>query len=145
MEETGIRPGGRSPRWIRYATLIIMIAALTGMFWVSVGQHRAELLRRRALHPAMVTQTTPSESAAPTDAAPLDWQSPEVETPLHEPSKSENAGSRNTRRNPNQQADATQAPYDSAPPDWQSPQVEAPLHVPPQPDSPAQRAENPRS
>ncbi|WP_355662400.1 arginine/agmatine antiporter [Halomonas salifodinae] len=40
-------PGGRSPVWIRYLTLVVTIAALAALFWVSVGKHEELNLRPR--------------------------------------------------------------------------------------------------
>ena len=89
IEESGVKPGGISPRWVRYITIVIMISALAGMFWVSVGRHRAEKLHHRALHPEMITQMTNQKPLSSTDAAPLDWQPPETETPLNETPESQ--------------------------------------------------------
>ncbi|MBE0632238.1 MAG: arginine/agmatine antiporter, partial [Burkholderia vietnamiensis] len=48
IEETHVHPGGRSPRWVRYFALGVTIVALAATFWISVGQHEADLLHARS-------------------------------------------------------------------------------------------------
>lgn len=47
MEAQHSRPGGVSPRWVRYFTLAVTIVALAGMFWLSVGRHDDLQIRGR--------------------------------------------------------------------------------------------------
>lgn len=43
IRETHVKPGGCCvPRWVRYMTLTIMIAALIAMFWVSVSDYSSK-------------------------------------------------------------------------------------------------------
>lgn len=51
VEDGTVHTGGPAPRWIRYATLGITIAALVLMFWESVGKREAESLHTRSPSP----------------------------------------------------------------------------------------------
>lgn len=44
MKEEHIKPGGRAAKWIRWLTLVITIAALIAMFWVSINNYKTQQL-----------------------------------------------------------------------------------------------------
>lgn len=47
IKEQHIKPGGCCvPRWVRYLTLGVTIAALIAMFWVSVGDYRSHKINQ---------------------------------------------------------------------------------------------------
>lgn len=54
IEEKHIHPGGISPQWVRYAALIITIAALAATFWMTMGRHEGLFLHRRATLPGLL-------------------------------------------------------------------------------------------
>lgn len=54
VEDGTFHTGGSSPRWVRYATLVIIILALGLTFWESLGKREIERLLTRA--PAPVSQ-----------------------------------------------------------------------------------------
>ena len=51
VEDGTVHTGGPAPRWIRYATLGITIAALVLMFWESVGKRTPDSLHTRSPAP----------------------------------------------------------------------------------------------
>lgn len=56
IEEKHIHPGGLSPRWVRYITLTIVIAALAATFWFTIGRNELPGLLRRAPIPGVLHQ-----------------------------------------------------------------------------------------
>lgn len=56
IEEQHIRPGGCVPCWVRHLTLIVTIAALAAMFWVSVGRYDKGDLRTRGSYHRIVQE-----------------------------------------------------------------------------------------
>ncbi|MQT12642.1 arginine/agmatine antiporter [Segnochrobactrum spirostomi] len=64
VEEHVMTPGGRAPRWIRYATLAITIVALALMFWQSVGRFGAGSLLTRSPQPPVAQSSVPSNAPA---------------------------------------------------------------------------------
>ncbi|WP_127090638.1 arginine/agmatine antiporter [Aquabacter cavernae] len=68
VEDGTVHTGGPAPRWIRYATLGITIAALVLMFWESVGKRRPETLHTRS--PAPISAPADSAPASPAPAKP---------------------------------------------------------------------------
>jgi len=52
VEDGTVKIGGSAPRWVRYATLGVTIAALALMFWESVGKRTVDQLRTRSPHAA---------------------------------------------------------------------------------------------
>lgn len=68
IEEHRMEPGGKAPRWVRYVTLAITIAALALMFWESVGKREDLLLRSRSPQPgAAITAPATTEMPAATE------------------------------------------------------------------------------
>lgn len=47
IREKRLKPGGCCvPRWVRYFTLAVTIAALVAMFWVSVGDYSSQRINK---------------------------------------------------------------------------------------------------
>ncbi|MEB0079681.1 arginine/agmatine antiporter [Pseudomonas sp. CCI3.2] len=67
IEEGHLHPGGISPTWVRYMALAMVIAALIGTFWVSVGSRDDLNLQRRVPLPGELQQpaVAPAPAAAP--------------------------------------------------------------------------------
>jgi arginine:agmatine antiporter len=63
VEAGTVKTGGAAPRWLRYLSLGITIAALALLFWESVGKYPAQNLRTRV--PSPVTQQHPVDNVAP--------------------------------------------------------------------------------
>jgi arginine:agmatine antiporter len=64
VEAHEVETGGGVPKFVRYMTLAITIAALVLMFWTSVGQHRFEDLKSRSPNPISVSHSAPPPAAA---------------------------------------------------------------------------------
>ncbi|TCT06805.1 arginine/agmatine antiporter [Aquabacter spiritensis] len=59
VEAGTVKTGGAAPRWVRYATLAVTIAALGLMFWDSVGRHTPGLLHTRSPAPLSAPASAP--------------------------------------------------------------------------------------
>lgn len=70
VEEHRSQPGGRAPRWIRYATLAITIVALALMFWKSLGEREFGALLTRSPAPPISRTVDPATPPTPAPAAP---------------------------------------------------------------------------
>ena len=70
VEEHRSQPGGRAPRWIRYATLAITIVALALMFWKSLGEREFGTLLTRSPAPPISATVAPAAPAPATPAPP---------------------------------------------------------------------------
>ena len=57
VEDGTVHTGGAAPVWVRYAVLAAIILALAGMFWESVGKHRADTLHTRSPSPLSAPAT----------------------------------------------------------------------------------------
>lgn len=64
VEDGTVKTGGSAPRWIRYATLAITIAALALMFWEAVGKREAGTLRTRSPHATLEWKAAPGAPPA---------------------------------------------------------------------------------
>lgn len=60
VESGAYKTGGKSPRWVRYATLAIMVIALGLTFWESLGRHEITRLLSRAPGPVSQVITPPA-------------------------------------------------------------------------------------
>lgn len=58
ITEHHVHPGGISPRWVRYATVTIVIIVLAATFWLSVGNHKDLILHRKARIPGILQEQT---------------------------------------------------------------------------------------
>lgn len=61
IEEKRIRPGGISPAWVRYASLLMTVLMLIATFWFALA-HRNITVRQRAPRPGILTQVQDSPS-----------------------------------------------------------------------------------
>jgi len=62
VEAGKVVPGGKAPRWLRYLSLGITIAALSLMFWESVGKHPSTNLHTRVPSPVTKKQEIKHDS-----------------------------------------------------------------------------------
>lgn len=67
IEEKHIHPGGISPVWVRYASLIVTVLMLIATFWFAVA-HREFAIRHRVPRPGILNRN-PVQSAPPAGAA----------------------------------------------------------------------------